>query len=221
MIEHDATINPGNSGGPLLDENGQVVGVNYSGRETNQYYAIGQDLAMDVIDTLKQGESFESIGVNGEAFTTEDFSGIWVYSVDSGSPADKTGIAGGDIITTMENLVLATDGTMADYCDILRSHDSTDPLNVEVIRYASQEILTGQLNGRELETAVNFEQTVDEEVQVEDTGAYSGYSTVTDDYGAIQMDVPSEWTDLDGGYWEEAITGINDNLIEDDLLRRP
>jgi serine protease Do len=204
VIEHDATINPGNSGGPLLDENGKVVGINYSGRETNQYYAIGEDLAKDVIDTLKQGKNLESIGVNGEAFASDNFSGIWVYSVDSGSPADKAGITGGDIITTMENLVLSTDGTMADYCDILRSHEASDTLNIEVLRYATQEILTGQLNGREMETAVNFQDTVDEEVQVEDTGGYSGYASVTDDYGAIQMDVPAEWTDLDGGYWEDS-----------------
>ena len=36
---------------------------------------------------------------------------------------------------------------------------------------------------------------------VEDTGSYSGYVSVTDDYGAIQMDIPAEWTDIDGDYW--------------------
>lgn len=41
----------------------------------------------------------------------------------------------------MENLVLATDGTMSDYCDILRSHKSTDTLNLEVLRFATGEAL--------------------------------------------------------------------------------
>jgi serine protease Do len=204
VIEHDSTINPGNSGGPLVSENGNVVGVNYRGRDTNQYFAIGRDLAVDVIEQLQEGKDVDSIGVNGEAFAGDGFSGIWVYSVDSGSPADKAGVQGGDIITTMENLVLATDGTMADYCDILRSHNPGDTLGLEVLRYASGEVLTGQLNGRELETAAVFGDQVDTgDVVVEDTGAYSGYTTWTDDYGAIQLDLPNEWTDVNGGNWED------------------
>lgn len=206
VIEHDATINPGNSGGPLLDENAQVVGVNYRGRETNQYFAIGKDLAQRVIENLKGGKNVDSIGVNGEAFSGEDFSGIWVYSVESGSPADEAGVQGGDIITMMENLVLATDGSMADYCDILRSHDPDDPLGLEVLRYASGEILSGQLNGRKLETAATFggEEQVDTgDVVVEDTGTtYTSYVTVTDDYGAIEVNVPAEWADVNGANWE-------------------
>lgn len=202
VIEHDSTINPGNSGGPLVDENGQVVGVNYRGRETDQYYAIGRDLAADVIEELKAGKDVDTIGVNGEAFTGEDFSGIWVYSVESGSLADKAGVKGGDIITTMENLVLATDGTMADYCDILRSHSPGDTLGLEVLRYASGEILTGQLNGRELETAAVFgDQSDTGGEEFTDTGVYSGFTTVTDNYGAIQMDIPNEWTEVDGSNW--------------------
>jgi len=203
VIEHDATINPGNSGGPLLDKDARVVGINYRGRETGQFFAIGRDLAISPIEQLKQDRDVDSLGINGEAFASDTFSGIWVYSVASGSPADKAGLTGGDIITTLENLILATDGTMADYCDILRSHQSTDTLNIEVLRYATQEILVGQINGRELETAVNFQENVDPGLteDLENTGTYSGYVTVTDDYGAIQMDIPVEWVDVNGSYW--------------------
>jgi serine protease Do len=205
VIEHDATINPG-TGGPLLDEEGKVVGVNYRGREaSDQYYAIGRELAMNMAEDLKQGQDIEAIGINGEAFATDEFSGIWVSSVESGSPADEAGVEGGDIITMLESLILASDGTMSDYCDILRSHKLDDILDIEVLRYATGEVLTGQLNGRELETSVTFADTIDEDVSevVEDTGTYSGYMTVTDDYGAIQMDIPAEWTDIYGGYWED------------------
>jgi serine protease Do len=203
VLEHDATINPGNSGGPLLNNDGKVVGVNYRGRETNQYFAIGRDLAVEIIDQLKEGKNVESLGINGEAFTGDGFSGIWVYSVESGSPADKSGVTGGDVVTTLENLVLATDGTMADYCDVLRSHDQGDTMDMEVLRYASNEILTGQINGRELATAATFEQNVDPGIveNTTGTGVYSGYVTVTDDYGGIQMDVPAEWGEVDGSNW--------------------
>jgi serine protease Do len=205
VIEHDATINPGNSGGPLLNADGNVVGINYSGRETDQYFAIGRDLAQDVVSQLEKGQNVEWVGINGEAFVNEDFSGIWVYSVESGSPADKAGIEGGDIITMVESLILATDGTMADYCDVLRSHDNDDTLDIEVLRYSTGVVLDGQLNGRELETTVTFTETIEEDIEtvVEDAGTYSGYVSVMDDYGAIQMDIPAEWTDVYGGFWDD------------------
>ncbi len=205
VIEHDATINPGNSGGPLLNADGNVVGINYSGRETDQYFAIGRDLAQDVVSQLEKGQNVEWVGINGEAFVNEDFSGIWVYSVESGSPADKAGIEGGDIITMVESLILATDGTMADYCDVLRSHDNDDTLDIEVLRYSTGAVLDGQLNGRELETTVTFTETIEDDIEtvVEDAGTYSGYVSVMDDYGAIQMDIPAEWTDVYGGFWDD------------------
>ena len=206
VIEHDATINPGNSGGPLLDAEGKVVGINYRVRETDQYFAIGRDLAIKVLDDLKEGQDIEALGINGEAFVDENLSGIWVYSVESGSPADKAGVEGGDIVTMLESLVLASDGTMSDYCDVLRSHSADDTLDIEVLRYGSSEVLTGQINGRELETALTFTETIEDDISdvvVEDTGTYSGYNSVQDDYGAIQMDIPVEWTDIYGGYWED------------------
>jgi serine protease Do len=159
VIEYDATTNPGNSGGPVLTANAEVVGIHYAGNaQTRQAFGISRQIAKDVVDILKTGENQDWIGVNGQAVSNEDGSltGVWVSSVQSGSPADKAGLQGGDIVTTMENLVLATDGTMSDYCDILRSHKSSDTLNLEVLRFATGEVLKGQLNGRELATVANF-----------------------------------------------------------------
>ena len=152
VIMHDATINPGNSGGPLVDKDGKLVGINYAGNQVDQYFAIGADLAKVKVEQLKSG-NIDTIGINGDAFTTEDgaFSGIWVYSVKSGSPADKAGLKGGDILTTIEDFILSTDGTMKDYCDILQTHNASDTLGVEVFRYMTDEILEGQINGRTLE----------------------------------------------------------------------
>lgn len=157
---HDATINPGNSGGPLINGAGQVVGVNFSFRSSaNQYFAIGREIAQSVIAQLREGKDVNSIGVNGVAVATEDgsLSGIWVSSVKSGSSADKAGIKPGDIIYQLEGLVLATDGTMKDYCDVLRSHSPTDTLSMSVIRYGTGELLEGQLNGRELSVTGSFD----------------------------------------------------------------
>ena len=159
VIEYDASTNPGNSGGPVVSPDGQVIGIHYAGNaNTRQAYGISRDVAKPVIDELEAGNNLDTVGVNGTAVGTEDGSltGVWVSSVQSGSAADKAGVEAGDIITMMENLVLATDGTMADYCDILRSHGPEDTLSIEVVRWATGEILEGQLNGRELELAGAF-----------------------------------------------------------------
>jgi serine protease Do len=207
-LEYDATTNPGNSGGPVVTPDGQVVGVHFAGNSsTRQAFGIASSYARGVVEELQFGRDVESIGVNGQAVMSEDgsISGIWVASVKSGSPADRAGMQPGDILTSMEGLFLATDGTMADYCDILRSHTASDTLSIEVLRYGSGEVLAGQLNGRELETTFSFENTLDTTVGDAGTpggaGGYSGYVTVTDDFGAIQIDIPAEWTEVDGSAW--------------------
>lgn len=146
VIEHTTDILPGNSGGPLVTDQGRVVGVNYAGDEQGQMYAIGYDEARKVIPKLQAGEDVTSIGVNGSALLTEEGSGIWVYSVASGSPADLVGIRGGDIVSEIEGLIPATDGTMSDYCDVLRSHDPDSAIQVEVWRESDLAYMEGTLN---------------------------------------------------------------------------
>lgn len=226
VLEHDARIRGGNSGGPLVTADGQVIGVNYAGIDvTDQNFAIRGDHAKDVVAAMREGKDFESIGINGQAVMSEDgtLSGIWVSSVKSGSPADKTGIKGGDVLTTMEGLVLATDGTMADYCDILRTRDASDTMAVEVLRFDAQEYLEGQLNGRELETSFSFASELGDDIQSTSSGSYDEYVLVQDDYGAIQVSIPSIWAEVDGSPWVDggdvigaAITaaGSLDNFYE-------
>jgi serine protease Do len=204
VIMHDATINPGNSGGPLITTDGQVIGVNYAGaRTTSQYFAIAPSEAKSVIAQLREGNDVNSLGINGQAVMSEDgtFSGIWVSSVKSGSPADKARIQAGDIITSLENIALATDGTMADYCDILRSHRPTDTLSVSVLRWSSQAFMEGQINGRELAVSMSFANELGTEVQTSSDGTYAEWVRVTDDTGSIQLEIPAEWYDVDGTIW--------------------
>lgn len=206
VVEHDAVIRPGNSGGPLVTANGEVVGVNYAGFEGGPYYAIGREEALKIIDELRAGNDVTSIGVNGEAISFGDIAGIWVASVKSGSPADQTGIRPGDIITALEGLDLATDGTMADYCDILRSRNPGDVMSVNVYRFETGEFLVGQLNGdRELALDESFVTAV----EATDTGtSYTEYREITDDTGSLTVEVPVEWSDTFGGEWTEDGTTI-------------
>jgi S1-C subfamily serine protease len=194
VIMHDATINPGNSGGPLIDANGKVVGVNYAAyKAADQYFAIGRDVAVSVINQLRTGKDVDSLGINGTGVVSEDgtLSGVWVSSVKSGSPADATGILGGDIVTSLEGLPLATDGTMADYCDVVRTHTPDDTLAVEVLRFSTYEFLEGQINGNPLTQSFTFGGS--------ETGDSTGTDTSTGDAPTFYVeefdsDVISNWS---------------------------
>jgi len=205
VIEHDATINPGNSGGPLVTTDGEVVGINYAGSQgTSQFFAISRDEALKVIDRLRIGQDVNSIGVNGTAVRSEDgaLSGIWVASVASGSPASNVGIKGGDIITKLEGLVLATDGTKADYCDVLRTHLPGDVLSIEVLRFDTGEMLEGKLNDYRLKPIAKPTPTP-EPVPASTTEPSSPYTRVNDETGSLKIEIPEEWGDVDGRPFEQ------------------
>ncbi len=200
-IEHDANIQPGNSGGPLVDSNGEVVGINYAGgaevTTTEQFYAIASDLAQPVVDQLRDGD-VESLGINGWAVHDDDagIAGIWIAGVAAGSPASAAGLQPGDIVTSMNGLPVGTDGTFKDYCDVIRTAGEGQPIAVEVLRYDTSEVLKGEINGdRPLETTFSFADEVSDEVG-DDTGATPAYTyeSVTDDTGEIHVDVPTAWT---------------------------
>ena len=205
VVEHDAQLNPGNSGGPLVTADGRVVGVNYAGvSSAGQSFAISRNEALPVIERLRSGESVNSIGINGEAVSSSDdgISGIWVASVDSGSPADRIGVQPGDIITRLEGLVLSTDGTMADYCDILRSNAADSVLAIQVLRFETDEVLEGRLNDSPLVFSFSIQEEVEDEI-LGDGGAtpaaeYTNFVNVFDDSGVIGVRVPAAWSDLDG-----------------------
>ena len=206
VLEIDAKILGGNSGGPLVTADGQVVAVNFAGIEAyDQSFSIASDVAIPIIEHLRGGQDLNSIGVNGEAVAYGDgFSGIWVSSVASGSPADLAGLQPGDIITFMEGVALATDGTFADYCDVLRSHSADDTLTVLVYRYLTGETLSGQFNGDPLEVIavdiapINSEQRPNVSIhmalseQVADVPYHEEFVEVSDDTGTLNSIVPPQ-----------------------------
>lgn len=208
VLEHTAQILPGNSGGPLIAEDGSVVAVNYAGwNEFDLNFSIGREEVFRHLETLRSGQDVNSIGVNGTAFVADDLSGIWVSAVESGSPAARLGIVGGDIITEIEGLVIATDGTMADYCDILRSHDPDDPLAVEILRFETEEVLEGVLNGEDpLTLAFSFAEELGDDVA--GSSATYAYTDVSDDEGLLYMQIPTAWSDVSGAAWEEEGTVV-------------
>ncbi len=207
VIEHDANIQPGNSGGPLVDaDTGKVVAVNYAGGDpgtgTSQFFAISSELAQQRVEDLKDGD-VESLGVNGVAVLDEDndIAGVWVSGVDTNSPAGEVGLQGGDIIERIEGLTLGTDGTMKDYCDVLQSRQPDDKLAVQVLRFEDEVVLTGEFNGDELTETESFASVVEEETggdELDSGTEYTEFTEISDDTGAISVQVPTSWSQVDG-----------------------
>jgi serine protease Do len=206
-IEHDASAQPGNSGGPVVTADGKVAAIHYasySQTNTSQFRAIAADIAEPIVEELRTGVDIDSIGVNGQIVQSEDgtIAGMWVAGVASGSPADEVGLEPGDIITRIEGVSIGLDGTMRDYCDVLRSHAPDDQLAIDVLRFATEELLAGELNGDVLEATISFADQMDDTTQ--DTGAdtgteaYANYVTLVDDSNTITVNVPDAWVDVSG-----------------------
>ncbi len=216
VIEHDAATLPGNSGGPLVTVDGKVVGVNYASDQAGERFAISEVEVKRILSDFEAGHDVTSIGINGLAVAdaTTGLYGIWVSSVKSGAPADTAGVKPGDVITRLEGLVLSTDGTMGDFCRILRSRNAGSPMAVQVLRFDTKEVLEGQINGSRALTAVAALNAPTESPTATETPApgetpgpteappdYTGYQTVKDSTETLQMEVPKDWTDIHGGKW--------------------
>ena len=113
FIQTDASINPGNSGGPLLDMQGQVVGINTAivANGKGIGFAIPINLARNIIVQLKsEGEVTRGwLGVSiqnlsnemAEYYGIESKKGVFVIDVFEGDPADEAGIKPKDIILSV------------------------------------------------------------------------------------------------------------------------
>ncbi|MBK5289421.1 MAG: trypsin-like peptidase domain-containing protein [Acidimicrobiia bacterium] len=110
MLQTDAAINPGNSGGPLVNANGEVIGINtaLAGGSQNVGFAISIDSAKAVIDQLRVGQKVKVpfLGVSTSEVTPaiarsqnlQVKRGAWVQELTRGSAAADAGIKQGDVI---------------------------------------------------------------------------------------------------------------------------
>lgn len=165
-LHHNGPSGPGYAGGPLVNSDAQVIGISYAdSQNSNESFALSQSSAQVLLTRLQTGEDIDSIGINGQIVSFLDGSyGVWVASVQAGSLADELGLQGGDIIVSIMDFALTGDWTMATYCNILRSNSAGQPLPVQVIRLATNELLEGQINGRPLIVRSSFADDLAESV---------------------------------------------------------
>ena len=149
LIQTDATINPGNSGGPLLNLNGEVIGINRaiqtSGTSvtgdsisTGIGFAVSSNILKQVLPSLIKGETYDYpyLGISfypaslslteAEIFGVSQTSGAYVLAVVEGGPADLGGLKAGDQPTQYQyyygggDLIVAVDGVeIVQFSDLL------------------------------------------------------------------------------------------------------
>src|SRR6202795_4897910 len=117
FIQTDAAINPGNSGGPLVNMDGEVIGINTAIlSETNAYAGVGFSLPSNTVAEVYNqligpehrvtrgsiGIMFDAVENPAIARVYGEGSGVTVSSVVPGSPADQAGLKVGDTITSVD-----------------------------------------------------------------------------------------------------------------------
>lgn len=157
MIQTDAALNPGNSGGPLLNANGEVIGINTATEAqpgaNGIGFAVPSNVVKNVLPTLSAGKPVQRVymGITGQALNANIAQqlglsieqGIYIINVAAGSPADKAGLkgsgastngtltAGGDIINAVDGRTVKT---VNDLTAELFSKQVGDQIRLGVIR---------------------------------------------------------------------------------------
>ncbi|MDE5093380.1 MAG: trypsin-like peptidase domain-containing protein, partial [Trichodesmium sp. St11_bin5] len=168
FIQTDAAINPGNSGGPLVNSQGEVIGINTAIRADGQGigFAIPIDEAKVIQEKLVKGESIPRpyIGVRMVTLTPEiiekinknpnssiqlpETDGVLIAQVISNSPAAKGGLRLGDVVTEIDGQKIATAEELQ---SIVQKGQIGKPLNITVKR--GKETQTFSVSPQELQDA--------------------------------------------------------------------
>ena len=150
LIQTDAAINPGNSGGALLNENGEVIGINsvkYSSTEVEGIgYAIPMSVAKPIIESLIQDGKYTNenqayLGIKGGDVSSDMVAygfpqGVYVSSVSTGSGAANAGLQEGDIITAVDSTKISS---MTELQSALKSYKAGDKVTLTVARQSGRQ----------------------------------------------------------------------------------
>lgn len=149
-IQTDASINPGNSGGPLVNINGEVIGVNsmklVKSEVEGMGFAIPIEIAMASVDKLENGEKIERPYLGISMYDTSNSSmayknnlkidksitnGVVVADVENNSVAEKSGIRANDIIIEINGETIENSSHLK---FMLYKHKIGDTIKLTIIR---------------------------------------------------------------------------------------
>ena len=127
LIQTDATINPGNSGGPLINTNGEVIGINSLKIDSAEGigFAVPINVIKPIIEKYSTTGNFEepSIGISGYdkniiPYIDKTFkldSGVYIENITINSPAANSGLVKGDIILKIDDKLIYTMNDIKEY----------------------------------------------------------------------------------------------------------
>ena len=151
VIQTDAPINPGNSGGPLLNSNGEVVGVNSqiatSGGGNGSVgigFAVPANTVKEVLPQLERGAAPEHAYLGVSTAPAED-GGAQVGETTAGGPAAKAGLQAGDVITEVDGDPVQDP---QDVATAIEDNKPGDEVDVKVDRNGSEQTIQVTLGQR-------------------------------------------------------------------------
>ena len=164
-IQTDAAVNPGNSGGALINDNGELIGINtaiqtQTGSYVGYSFAVPSNIAKKVIeDILEYGiVQYGFLGVTGTSLNSarakeldvSDTEGFYINGIDKESGAKSAGIKIGDIIKDIDGIKISKFSDLKGYLNTKRPNDI---VNINLKRDNESRKVSVQLNRNE---RINF-----------------------------------------------------------------
>lgn len=161
FIQSDVAINRGNSGGPLIDRNGEVVGINSwilsaSGGNIGLSFSIPIETAQDTVEQLLEygrvARGYLGVGIQGlnreqaDAMGLDRPVGALVNRVEPGSAAEQAGIEAGDVILEVAGRPIEV---FSDLPPIVGSIRPGEEIDVRISRWGDEQTLKVELAERE------------------------------------------------------------------------
>ena len=184
MIQTDAAINPGNSGGALVNDQGELIGINsviesYSGSSSGVGFAIPVNYAKNIADQIIAGKTpvHSYLGVtltsvnawNARQNNLAVDSGAYVNEVVADGPAAQAGIQQGDIITAVnDEAITSADGLII----AIREHEVGEKVTLTVMRGTEEQ---------QVEVTLGSDEALQAEQQDATEGNGSGGNNMTEE----------------------------------------
>lgn len=158
LIQTDATINPGNSGGPLINNDGEIIGINTVKITSAEGigFAVPVNVIKPIIQKLEKDGKFEEASIGVFAYDKDVIpylnsnikfdTGIYIAQISMDSPAFNSGLQIGDVITKVDDVVLEK---MCDLREYIYSKNIGDTVKLTIFRNNKEKTLDIKLSKKQ------------------------------------------------------------------------